>query len=155
MGELQWVLVVKVLNKSGAVTAVASVFSNRGVSLEAIVGSGIAATTEEDGRLILRFHATERKKTMLQRALERLSKVVQVEAYGYDDPRLRSVAVVKASSLAGVDLNADAIQTETIAQTDEEQTVLLTGATIAVEQVIETLRQRSQLVDVVMAAIAV
>jgi hypothetical protein len=47
------------------------------------------------------------------------------------------------------------IQTETITETQEEYTLLLTGTTIAVEQLIETLRQQSRLKDVVMAAIAV
>lgn len=155
MLERRWVFVVKVLDKPGALTATASVFSNRGVSLEAILGSGIAATTEEDGRLIFRFLATDRKKEMLQRVLERLSKVVQVDTYLYDDPKLRAIAVIKACNLDGIDLSSQAVQTETISQTETSQTFLLTGATLAVEQVIETLRQQSRLLDVVMAAIAV
>lgn len=154
MPEQRWVFVVKVLNKSGALTATASVFSNRGVSLQAILGSGIAANTEEDGRLVFSFQATHRKKEMLQRVLERLSKVTQIDAYRYDDPKLRAIAVVKARPLDGIDWDTS-VQTETISQTESSQTVLLTGATLAVEQMIETLRQRSQLVDVVMATIAV
>ena len=155
MLERRWVFVVQVLDKPGALTATASVFSNRGVSLEAILGSGIAATTEEDGRLIFRFLATDRKKEMLQRVLERLSKVIQVDAYLYDDPKLRAIAVIKACNLDGIDLSSKAVQTETISQTETSQTFLLTGATLAVEQVIETLRQQSRLLDVVMAAITV
>jgi hypothetical protein len=41
-----------------------------------------------------------------------------------------------------------------ISQTADHQTILLTGATLAVETVIETLRQQQVLLDVVVSAIA-
>lgn len=66
----------------------------------------------EDGRLILRFQVTERKKQGLQRDPERLSKVVQVEAYSYDDSRLRPIALVQATTLADLNLAATSIQSE-------------------------------------------
>lgn len=154
MSEQRWVF-VKAFDKPGSLTATASVFSNRGVSLEAILGSGIAATTENDGRLVFTFQATNRKKEMLQRALERLSRVMQVDGYLYSDPRLRAIAVIKAGNLEGIDFNTEAVQTEIISQTEESQLFLLTGTPLVIEQVIEALRQRSRLLDVVMAAIAV
>ncbi len=69
MSEQRWVFVVKALDQPGTLTAAASVFSNRGISLEAVLGSGIASTVIEDGRLILSFRATKRKQEMLLRAL--------------------------------------------------------------------------------------
>jgi len=39
--QQRWVFVVRALNRPGTVTAAAAVFSNRGVSLEGILGSGI------------------------------------------------------------------------------------------------------------------
>lgn len=153
MSEQRWVFVVKSLDRPGVLTAAASVFSNRGVSLEAVLGSGIASTRAEDARFILSFRATERKKEMLLRVLERLSAVIQVDAYLYDDPRLRSIAVAKVSSLAGIDL--DTIVTESISESAEAQTLLLTGTTVAIEQFVEDLRQKNQLIDVVITVIAI
>jgi acetolactate synthase small subunit len=151
----RWVFVVKAQDKSGALTSAASVFSNRGVSLEAILGSGISSMTSKDGRLILSFQATERKKEMLLRAMERLSKVLQVHAYPYDAPQIRAIAIAKVSSLAGLDLETQPVQTETISQTADSLTLMLSGSTFAVEAVIEQLRQRQALLDVVMSAIAI
>jgi acetolactate synthase small subunit len=153
MVEHRWVFVVKVLDKPGTVTAAASVFSNRGVSLEAILGSGINPHTSEDARLVLSFQASERKKDMLMRALQRLSKVAGVDAYRYNDPQLRAIAIAKVSSLENVELTE--VQTEAIAQTPNNQTFLLTGSTTAIDQLLDQLRQNQALLDVVLTAIAI
>ncbi|MEM6714635.1 MAG: hypothetical protein AAF622_06145, partial [Cyanobacteria bacterium P01_C01_bin.147] len=100
MAEQRWVFVVRALDKPGTLTATAAAFSNRGVSLESILASGIAPTTLEDGRLILIFRATSEKKALLQRTLERLSIIFQVDAYTYEDERLRAIAVAKLSPTA-------------------------------------------------------
>ncbi|MBD2462563.1 hypothetical protein H6G89_16075 [Oscillatoria sp. FACHB-1407] len=155
MIEQRWVFVVQALDKPGVLTATASVFSNRGVSLEGILGSGIAATTAEDARLILSFRAVERKKDLLLRALQRLAKVIHVEAYLYTDPRLRAIAIARVVNLDNLGLNTDSLQTELISQTPEGTTVLFTGSTTAVETAVATLRQNRVLIDVVGSAIAV
>ena len=149
----RWVFVVKALDQPGTLTAAAFVFSNRGISLEAILGSGITSTALEEGRLILSFRATERKKEMLLRALERLSSVLQVTSYLYDDPKLRTIAIAKVSSLEDISFDTEAVQVETIATPDSLR-LLLTGSTLAVEQVIQTLRQTEVLQDLVTATIA-
>ncbi|MBI4785022.1 MAG: hypothetical protein HY785_27520 [Oscillatoriophycideae cyanobacterium NC_groundwater_1537_Pr4_S-0.65um_50_18] len=153
MSEQRWVFVVKALDQPGTLTAAASVFSNRGISLEAVLGSGIASTVIEEGRLILSFRATERKQDMLLRALERLSSVLQVTSYLYDDPRLRTIAIAKVSSLQDISFDPDLIQMETIATSPNSLRLLLTGSTLAVEQVVQTLRQASVLLDLVTATI--
>jgi acetolactate synthase small subunit len=153
MVEQRWVLIVKSLNRPGVLAAAASVFSNRGVSLETVLGSGIASTRTEDARFILGFRATERKQKMLLRALERLSTVLEINAYSYNDPNLRTIAVAKVSQLDGIDLST--VATETISQTDQERMLLLTGSVTAVEQLIEQLRQQNLLLDVVITTITV
>lgn len=153
MLEPRWVFVVKALDKPGTLAAAASVFSNRGVSLEAILGSGINPNTTEDARLVLSFQASERKKTMLMRALQRLSRVVEVDAYPYTDPQLRAIAIAKVSSLDGIELNT--VQTEAIAQSVDSQTFLLTGSPAAIDEVVDRLRQHQVLMDVVLTTIAI
>ncbi len=162
MAEQHWLMVVKCLDQSGVLSAVASVFANRGVSLEAILGSGIATVypiescpieSHANGRLLLSFRATERKKEMLHRVLERLSAILQVEVYAYDDPQLRAIAVIKVRHLEQIDLSS--VLAETISQTAEAQTLLLTGSTVALEAIVQQLRQQALLIDLVMSAVTV
>lgn len=158
----RWVFVVRALDKPGTLTATAAVFSHRGVSLESILGSGIASTTTEDGRLILTFCATPQKQAMLLRSLERLSSVMQVSVYRYDDPLLRAIAVVSLSDPNAVDLSALPLRVEPI--TGEPSTnlaegrashVLLTGNPPAVAEAIAKFREHGILNDVVVATIAI
>lgn len=155
MANQRWVFVVRALDKPGTLTAAAAVFSNRGVSLEGVVGSGIAPTTAADGRLIFCFYATEQKQVLLYRALERLSTIFQVDVYTYDDKRLRAIAVAKLSPTAKIASDDDEYTIETIAKTKTERTVMLTGTPLAVEDAIAQFRQQDQLNDVVMSYITV
>ncbi len=155
MAEQRWVFVVRALDKPGTLTATAAVFSQRGVSLESCLGSGIGAATPADGRLIFSFWATPRKQALLQRVVSRLASVSQVEVYAYDDPRLRAIAVVRTTATAPLPLDAAEARTETISRTDGERILLVTGSTGAVESALAALREQAQLQDLVLAAIAI
>lgn len=151
----RWVFVVRVLDKPGMLTAAAAVFSNRGVSIEGILGSGIGSTTIENGRLIINFRATAQKQSLLYRALERLPDVFRVDAYAYDDQRLRAIAIAKLS-LGPKNLNDDdSYAIETIVQTSTERVVILNGSPPALDSALTRFRQQNQLNDVVMAYIAI
>ncbi len=155
MTEQRWVFVIRALDKPGTMTAVASVFSNRGVSLEATLGSGIDASTTADARLIISFRATEAKKTTLYRATQRLSSVVAVAVYAQDDPGLRAIALAQISDLTCVDLANSLIHSEIIAKTPDHTTLLLAGCPRAIEHLLTQLRQQQILLDVVMAPIGI
>jgi len=157
MDEQRWVFVVRSLDRPGALTSAASVFSNRGVSLEGILGSGIDSNSTEDARLIITFQATATKKETLRRVLERLSAVVSVDAYAYDASNLRAIATTRLhnDALPLLEQNLrDGVQFEIISTQGEESMVLLKGHTAAVEQILCHLRQKKALLDVVMTAIA-
>ena len=94
----RWMFVVHALNKPGTLTDAAAVFSDRGVSLEGFLGSGIATSSVEDGRLLFSFRATVAKKNLLRRSLQRLPSVSQVNEHAFDDDRLRLVAVAQLTS---------------------------------------------------------
>lgn len=151
----RWFFVVRALNKPGTLTAAAAVFSNRGVSLEGILGSGIGTTTAEDGRMLFSFRATQPKQNLLKRSLERLPSIFQVTAYAYEDKRLRAIAVAKVVPKACINPDAEDLSVETISRTENSLLLLLSGGTIAVEDAIDHLRQQQQLKDVVMSAITV
>ncbi len=151
----RWVFVVRIMDKPGTLTAAAAVFSNRGVSLEGILGSGIGGTAIEDGRLILNFRATAPKQDLLRRALERLPDVFRVDAYAYDDQRLRAIAIAKLPLTTKTLNDNDNYSIETVAQTKTERMVMLNGTPLAVESAIDQFRQHNQLKDVVMSYIAI
>jgi acetolactate synthase small subunit len=151
----RWVFVVRALNKPGTLTAAAAVFSNRGVSLEGILGSGINANTAEEGRMLFCFRATASKQNLLKRSLERLPSIFQVSVYPYGDPRLRAIAVAKVIPKAALNRDSEDLSVETISRSETSILLLLSGGTIAVEDAITHLRQQQQLKDVVMSAITV
>ena len=153
MTEQRWVFVVKAQDKPGALTAAASVFSNRGVSLNTILGSGMTPAEAEGGRIILSFWANERKKDMLLRALQRLSSILQVQAYPYSSPELRAIGVIRVDAKA--DISTSEVQIEIISNQGDSKSILITGGPPAVETMIEKLREQNTLLDVVITVMAV
>lgn len=151
----RWIFVAQALNQSGTLTAAASVFSNRGVSLEGILGSGIDTATAEDGRLLFSFRATEEKMGLLKRSLQRLPSIFKVTAYPYEDERLRAIAIAKLTSTANLDHHTTNLSTEIILQEENSILLLLSGKTKAVESAIAYFREQQQLTDVVMSTITV
>lgn len=154
IAENRWMFVIRALNHPGTLTAAAAVFSNRGVSLEGFLGSGVDTTTVADGRLLFSFRATQAKQDLLKRSLERLPSIFQVDAYPYDDERLRAIAIAKLTLDAQVEAS-ERLHVETILCTADSQLLLLSGETGVVESAIAHLRQQQQLKDVVMSAITV
>lgn len=151
----RWVFVVRAMNKPGTLTAAAAVFSNRGVSLEGILGSGIDTASEEEGRMLFSFRATQQKQDLLKRSLERLPNIFQVAAYPYEDPRLRAIAVAKLAPDARISHDSEDLYVETISREETSSLLLLSGSTMAVEDAITHFREQQQLKDVVMSAITV
>lgn len=154
VGE-RWVFVMKVHDKPGALTAIASVFSSRGVSVDTTLGSSAAGMLGAPSTIVLSFRATERKKETLLRALSRLQHVVQVEAYPYAARELRSIAVARLTPEERADDLPRGVHTEIISESGDSKTVLLTGATQAVEKAVQLLHDRGTLVDIVTTVMAV
>ena len=153
MVDQRWVFVVKAQDKPGALTAAASVFSNRGVSLDTILGSGMTPVEAEGGRIVLSFCANEHRKDMLLRVLQRLSSILQVQAYPYSSPELRAIGVIRVD--AKVDVSASEVQIEIISNQGDSKSILVTGGPPAVETMIESLREQNALLDVVITVMAV
>jgi len=151
----RWMFVVCALNQPGTLTAAATVFSNRGVSLEGFLGSGIDSSTVENGRLLFSFRATPQKQALLKRSLERLPTISKVEAYDYEDDRLRAIAIAKLLPSTQVTNSSETLHVEIISRTDDALLLLLSGKTAVVESAIAQFRQQQQLKDVVMSAITV
>ena len=89
-----WVFRVHVADRAGALTSIASAFSNRGVSIETVVGHGAAHTASHDGAVVATVWCTEAEKDQLVRVVARLSKVLSLEEHPYDSESLRKSALV-------------------------------------------------------------
>ena len=74
-----WVFRAHVIDRAGALTSIASAFSNEGVSIDTVVGHGFEERAGVDGSVILTFYCSELEKDVMVRKVKRLSKVRQLE----------------------------------------------------------------------------
>lgn len=92
-----WVFRVGVADRAGALTSIASAFSNRGISLETIVGHGTPHPGSDGGAIVATFWCTEQEKEAIVRVVGRLSKVTSLEEHPYESSLLRKSALVKVT----------------------------------------------------------
>jgi len=92
-----WVFRAHVLDRAGALTSIASAFSNEGVSIDTVVGHGSETLAGTDGSVVLTFCCTEEKKDRMVRKVKRLSKVTQLEEHPYESQSLRKSALILAA----------------------------------------------------------
>lgn len=155
MPDERWVFVIKVHDKPGALTSIASVFSNRGVSVDTTLGSSAVSVLDAPSTIVLSFRATERKKETLLRIIARLQHVVQVEAYPYIARELRSIAIARVIAEEKHSDLPHGVQSEIISERGDTKTILLTGSTQAVDKAVRSLREHGSLLDVVTTVMAV
>ncbi len=96
-GKNHWVFRAHVLDRAGALTSIASAFSNEGVSLDTVVGHGSEAHAGADGSVVLTFCCSEQEKDKMVRKVKRLSKVTRLEEHPYESQSLRKSAIILAS----------------------------------------------------------
>jgi len=92
-----WVFRVGVADRAGALTSIASAFSNRGISIDTVVGHGAAYTAAHDGTVVVTFWCTEAEKDEIVRVVKRLSKVTYLEEHPYDSESLRKSVMLHAT----------------------------------------------------------
>ncbi len=89
-----WVFRVGVDDRAGALTSIASAFSNRGISIETIVGHGTPYPGAPGGAVVVTFWCTPEEKDQIVRVVGRLSKVTSLTEQPYESGQLRKSAVV-------------------------------------------------------------
>lgn len=105
----QYVLVIGLYDRPGAVHSVAEVFSGRGLQMEAFFGTAGSMAADANARALILFDATAERADLVARVLRRLSVVRSVELIGAEDPRLvQSFVVVPPEGAApeGIALSA-------------------------------------------------
>jgi len=92
-----WVFRAHVLDRAGALTSIASAFSNEGVSIDTVVGHGSEGRAGTDGSVVLTFCCSEQEKDKMVRKVRRLSKVTKLEELPYESESLRKSALILAT----------------------------------------------------------
>ena len=122
---------IGVQDTPGVMSAVAAVFSGRGVSMESILTFRGWQESDEP-QVLVTVRANERRRHMLHRVLERLQVVTSVKLLGADDSSLFLVALIRVPGGAEMGDGVRALPMEDSAH--GEQRFLLAGACAAVEK---------------------
>jgi hypothetical protein len=147
-----WVFRVDVADRAGALTSIASAFSNRGISVETLVGHGTPYPGAPGGAVVTTFWCTEAEKDAIVRVVARLSKVTRLEEYPYNSRALRTSALVRTSRpLRPPDVvGQEAFLTcEPIGRGDEEYRYFLAGSPSELDPVLLRLADQGVLLDIV------
>jgi hypothetical protein len=89
-----WVFRAEIQDRAGALTSIASAFSNEGINVGTIVGHGGVEKASTAGSVVLTFWCSESAKDELVRKIRRLSKVLSLEERPYESQSLRKSAIV-------------------------------------------------------------
>jgi hypothetical protein len=92
-----WVFRVRVADRAGALTSIASAFSNRSVSIDTVVGHGGNFSPDHDGTIVATFWCTPEENDEVVRVVRRLTKVISLEEHPYDSESLRKSALVRVT----------------------------------------------------------
>jgi acetolactate synthase small subunit len=78
-----WLVVLTTRDHAGDTTAIASVFSGRGLQIDSFIGFGgnPQASGESQGRIMITFHAFEERCRTLCRVLASLEAVAEVRCF--------------------------------------------------------------------------
>jgi hypothetical protein len=152
----RWLFRTTVVNKAGAMTSIASTFSNHGISIDSIVGHGAEETPGDSGTVLVTCRCSDPEKEVLSREIKRLSKVLQLEEHVYREDYLRKGAMLlikpgtDISHLIGANgaVNWELIKDEIIGHT-----YFLSGPPYLVDPIIDELLADGLLLDIVYAVI--
>ena len=92
-----WVFRAHVMDRAGALTSIASAFSNESISIDTVVGHGLEERAGIDGSVVLTCWCSEREKDIIIRKVKRLTKVIELEEHPYESQSLRKSVNVRAT----------------------------------------------------------
>ena len=95
--QRHWVFRAHVLDRAGALTSIASAFSNEGISIDTVVGHGLEKHAGVDGSVVMTFWCSEADKEIMVRKVRRLTKVTGLEEHPYESQGLRKSAIITAN----------------------------------------------------------
>jgi acetolactate synthase small subunit len=147
-----WVFRAHVLDRAGALTSIASAFSNRGISIDTVVGHGAEEQATHDGTVVVTFRCDEQDKDMMVRVIRRLSKVTRLEEHPYDSHSLRKSTIIRTTRrLAPRDVAGEEsfLTCELMGSGVEGWTYFLAGAPSQLDPVLHQLESAEVVKDIV------
>ncbi|MBN1272552.1 MAG: hypothetical protein JXB26_09810 [Candidatus Aminicenantes bacterium] len=151
-GECHWVFRAHLVDRVGALTSIASAFSNEGVSIDTVVGHGMEEEMPADGSVVLTFFCNEEKKDIMVRKVRRLSKVTSLEEKPYDSKALRKSVILESTrKLVPRDVAGEEtfLTCELVKREDEQWIYFLTGSPREIDRVLIPLAKEGVIKDVV------
>jgi len=151
-----WVFRVGVADRAGALTSIASAFSNRGISIETVVGHGTAYPGAPGGSVIVTFWCTEEENDQIVRVVRRLSKVTSLEEHPYESESLRKSALVRVTRrLVPMDVAGREafLLRELVREERGVYTYFLAGSPAEMDPILAQLIQKGILTDIVYSVI--
>lgn len=134
--DTRWVGWVRAEHRAGSISALAGVFSTRGVSLDSLATGDLH---DDAGLVVVLFRAGERRARLLARTLGRLPQVRSVLVRRADDPRVRAAAVVHVPRGVVVEPPPSAA-VRWSGRTQDGEPLLVEGALADVEATVEAAR---------------
>ena len=147
-----WVFRAHVAERAGALTSIASAFSNEGISIDTVVGHGMEEHAGIVGSVVMTFHCSEKDKDIMVRKVRRLSKVKSVEEHPYESQSLRKSAIVRSTRrLAPRDVAGENsfLTSELVKSGPRGLTYFLAGSPSELDPVLERLEREGALTDIV------
>ena len=150
--KYHWVFRVHVVDRAGALTSISSAFSNEGINIGTVVGHGIEEQTAVEGSVVLTFYCSKKKKDIMVRKIQRLSKVVELEERSYDSHRLRkSVMIIASRELKPRDVAGERsfLTCELVNKDVNGWTYFLAGSPSELDPVLQELGKNGAVKDIV------
>ena len=153
----RWLFRAHVIDRAGALTSIASAFSNEGVSIDTVVGHGFEERAGVDGSVVLTFNCSQADKDKMVRKVRRLSKVKQLEEHPYESQSLRKSAVILATrKLKPQDVVGETafLTSELVKQDARGWTYLLAGSPSDLDPILERLEIAGVVTDIVYSVLS-
>lgn len=147
-----WVFRAHLVDRAGALTSIASAFSNEGISIDTLVGFKSEERMHTDGGVIFTFFCTEEEKNMMVRKVRRLSKVKELYEHPYESHSLRkSVTIMANRKLLPCDVVGEQtfLTCELVKKEGELFVYFLAGSPYELDPVLEKLGNEGIIKDIV------
>ena len=152
-----WVFRAHVIDRAGALTSIASAFSNEGVSIDTVVGHGFEERAGVDGSVVLTFCCSEGEKDVMVRKVKRLGKVISLQEHPYEAQHLRKSAIILTTrllmprDLAGEEA---VLTTELVCHDANGWTYFLAASPSELDPVLETLETAGIVKDIIYSIVS-
>lgn len=154
----RWIFRAHVIDRAGALTSIASAFSNEAVSIDTVVGHGMEERAGVTGSVVLTFSCTEDEKDKMVRKVRRLSKVKSLEEHPYQSEFLRKSAlirtnrVLKPKDVAG---ESSFLTSEIVKQDSQGYLYFLAGSPAELDPVLARLEAECVVTDIVYSILGI